>query len=99
MSVYRNIAVSVQPVCPIVLHGKMLLHISLHCRTAKQLLTHLRTEKPHVLFCDFPNSRPATLPVRCWYFSLQEDVWFTTVLKQPIFPPPPSTVKSHPAVH
>ena len=74
MSVYRTISVSVQPVWPIVLQGKTLLHISVQCRTATQLLPHLRTQKPHALCCDFPNCRRVTLPVRCWYISLQEYV-------------------------
>lgn len=71
--------VSVQPVWPIVVHGKMLLHISVLCPTATKLLPHLRRGKPRGLFCDFQNCKPATLPVRCWYYILQEATCFPKV--------------------
>jgi len=75
----------VRPVWPIVLQRKMLFHISVQCLTATQLLPHLSTRKPKVLFCDFPTCRPANLPVHCWYYSLQKDAWLPTVLTQPSF--------------
>jgi len=46
VSVYRTITLFVQPVWPIVLQRKMLLHISLKCPTATQLLPHLSRRKP-----------------------------------------------------
>jgi hypothetical protein len=61
ISVCRTITVSVQPVWPIELQGKLHLHISVQCRTATQLLPHLSRRKSQTLFCDFPNSRPANL--------------------------------------
>jgi len=83
LSVCRTITVCVQPVWPIVLHGRMLLHISVQCRTGTQLLPQLSTWKAQVLFWDFPDCSPASLPVRCWYYSLQEDAYFPSDLKQP----------------
>ena len=87
VSVCRIITVCVQPVWPMVLHGRTHLHISVLCLTATQLLLHLITRKPQDLFCDFPNSRPANLPECCWYYSLQN--WLPTVLTQRVFPYPP----------
>ena len=83
MSVCRTITVCVPPVWPIVLYGRMLLHISVQCRTGTQLLPQLSTWKAQVLFWDFPDCSPASLPVRCWYYSLQEDAYFPSDLKQP----------------
>jgi hypothetical protein len=83
MSVCHTITVCVHPVWPIVLYGRMLLHISVQCRTGTQLLSHLSTWKAQVLFWDFPNCIPSNLPVHCWYYSLQEDAYFHTDLKQP----------------
>ena len=84
MSVCRTIHVSGHQVWPIVLHGKTLLHIPVQCRTGTQLLPHLSTRKLKVLFCDFPTCRPTNLPVRCWYYTVQEDAWLPVILKQPI---------------
>ena len=87
MSVCRTIGVSVQQVWLIAIQGKMLLHISVQCRTDMQLLPHLGTRKPQNLFCNFPTCSLNTLHVRCWYYSFQEDAWFPTILPQPsLFP-------------
>ena len=75
LSVCRTITFPVQPVWPIVLHGKMPLHFSVQCRSATQLIPHLSTRNPQVLFCAFPTCRPANLPARCWCYILQEDSW------------------------
>ena len=73
LSVCRTVTVSVQPVWPIVLQGKMLLHISVHCPTVKQLIPHLSARNPQALFCDFLNCTPANVAVICWFYSLKED--------------------------
>jgi len=59
MYVGRTITFSLRPVWPIVIQGKMLFHISVQCLTATELLPHLNTRKPQVLFCDFSTCRPA----------------------------------------
>jgi len=54
VSVCRTITVSVQPVWPIVLYGRMLLHISMQCRTGTQLshILSVSVQQPYfVLFC------------------------------------------------
>ena len=90
ISVYRTITVTVQPVLPIVLYGRMLLHISVQCRTGTQLLPQLSTRNLQVLFYYFPTCNPANLPVRCWYYGVQEDAWVPTVFtNQVVFPYPP----------
>ena len=53
MSVCRTLTASVQPVWPIVLYGRMLLHISVQCRTGTQLLPKLSTRNPQFYFIIF----------------------------------------------
>ena len=57
LSVCRTITVSVQPVCPIELQGKILLHISVHCPTAKQLIPHLSERNLQTLIRYFQIAR------------------------------------------
>jgi len=98
MSVCRIITVCVQPVWPIVLYGRMLLHISVQCRTGTQLLPQLSTRNPLVLSYYFPTCNPANLPVCCWYYGVQEDAWVPTLSTKPsCFPL--STLRPHPAIH
>ena len=80
LSVYRTVTVSVQSVWPIVFQGKILLHFSVHCPTATQLIPHLSAKNPQNLFCDFTIFPPVNVAVNVWYYSLQEDAWFPTVL-------------------
>jgi hypothetical protein len=90
MSVYRTITVSLQTVWPIVLYGKMLLHISVQCRTGTQLFTHPTTRYPQALFYYFPIFRTTNLNIYFLNCSLHEDAWFPTILTKPtLFPFPP----------
>ena len=41
-----------------------------------------RYKKAASLFCNLPTCSPNTLPLRCWYYSLQEDAWFPTIITQ-----------------
>jgi hypothetical protein len=56
VSVCRTITLSVQPVCPIVLQGKLLLRISVQFCTATQLIPHLITRNPQALFVIFQHA-------------------------------------------
>jgi hypothetical protein len=53
MSVYRTITVSVQSVWPIVLHGRILFRISLHCNNATQLFPQISTMNRQSYFLIF----------------------------------------------
>jgi len=99
MSVCCTITVSVQPVWPTGLQRKMLLHISVQCRTATQLLPHFSTRNPQTLFSDFATCRPPTLPVICWYYILQDDAWFPTILTQPSLFLSLTTLRPHSVIH
>ena len=62
----RTITVCVLPVWPIVLHGKMLLHISVQWPTAMQYFHIPDKRNSQVVFCDFANLQDAYLT--CTFF-------------------------------